>query len=95
MNGHWCPTSESLGTYGCVTVELPTARYDNGNTLELRERVNTVNDGGKYYMGPGAPFGTYYPAGMSISLPDYYPGADLPDQDRIWNGQTATMLVRQ
>lgn len=94
-NGHWCPTPESQGNSGCVTIALPTATYDSGNVSELTDRGDLNGDGGTAYIAPGAPFGTFYPAGTPIALPDYYAGADLPDQDRIWNGQTAVLLVRQ
>lgn len=94
-NGYWCPTPESNDRYGCVTIALPTATYDSGDTRELTDRGDLNGDGGTAYIAPGAPFGTFYPAGTPITLPDYYAGSDLPDQDRIWNGQTAIMLVRQ
>lgn len=94
-NGYWCPTPESNDRYGCVTIALPTATYDSGDTRELTDRGDLNGDGGTTYIAPGAPFGTFYPAGTPIALPDYYAGSDLPDQDRIWNGQTAVMLVRQ
>ena len=94
-NGHWCPTPESGSQTGCVTIALPTATYDSGLTDELIDQGDTNGDGGTSYITPGAPFGTFYPAGTPIQLPDYYAGTDLPDQDRIWNGQTAVMLVRQ
>jgi hypothetical protein len=92
-DGRWCPTPESEGNNGCVTITLPTASYDNGTTEQLAE-AGASSDGGTNFMTTGAPFGTFYPAGTPIALPDYYTGADVPDQDRIWNGQTAVMLVR-
>ena len=95
VNGRWCPTPESQDRYGCVTIAYPTATYDSGDTRELTDRGDLYGDGGTSYIAPGAPFGRFYPAGTPIALPDYYSGADLPDQDRIWNGQTAVMLVRQ
>ena len=95
VNGRWCPTPESQDRYGCVTIAYPTATYDSGDTRELTDRGDLYGDGGTSYIAPGAPFGTFYPAGAPIALPDYYSGTDLPDQDRIWNGQTGTMLVRQ
>lgn len=94
VDGRWCPTAESNDRYGCVTVTLPTATYDNGNIVDLTGGGDQNADGGTQFSVPGAPFGTFYPAGTTIDLPDYYTGADLPDQDRIWNGQTAVMLVR-
>lgn len=93
-DGRWCPTAESDDPNGCVTIALPTATYDNGTTVELTDGGDEYGDGGTHFAMPGAPFGTFYPAGTPIALPDYYAGADLPDQDRIWNGQTAVMLVR-
>ena len=95
VDGHWCPTPESNDMYGCVTVAFPTATYDSGDTLELTDMGDAFGDGGTQYGGLEAPFGTFYPAGVAIDLPDYYAGSDLADQDRIWNGQTATMLIRQ
>lgn len=93
INGKWCPTPESTDTQGCVSIALPTATYEDGTTME----ISAIGEefGGFAFAGPGAPFGTYYPAGSAIDIPDYYAGADLPDQDRIWNGQTATMMTRQ
>jgi hypothetical protein len=93
-DGRWCPTPESEAQNGCVTITLPTASYDNGTTEQLTDAGDTSGDGGTNLMATGAPFGTFYPAGTAIVLPDYYPGVDLPDQDRIWNGQTNVMLVR-
>lgn len=93
--GSWCPTPESSET-ACVNIALPTATYDDGTTMEIMEIMAIGEEAdGFAFAGPGAPFGTYYPAGTAIEIPDYYPGADLPEQDRIWNGQTGTMLVRQ
>lgn len=90
--GSWCPTPESPET-ACVSIALPTATYDDGTTMEIMAIGEEA--GGFAFAGQGAPFGTYYPAGTAIVIPDYYTGADLPEQDRIWNGQTGTMLVRQ
>lgn len=93
VNGYWCPTPESHDTYGCVNISLPNAQYDSGMAMQM-DLVQEA-EGGFSFTVPGAPFGTYLPAGVPVALPDYYPGTDLPDQDRIWNGQTGTMLVRQ
>ncbi|KQM57533.1 LppP/LprE family lipoprotein [Agreia sp. Leaf210] len=93
-DGRWCPTPESGVPDGCVTITLPTASYDSGAVEQLVDAGDTSGDGGTNFIGDGAPFGTYYPPGTPIVLPDYYPGADIPDQDRIWNGQTGVMLVR-
>jgi len=90
--GRWCPTPESPEAT-CVAVALPTATYDDGTVME----IFAIGDeaGGFAYAGDGAPFGTYYPAGVPIQIPDYYPGADLPEQDRLWNGQTGVMMTRE
>ena len=93
IDGTWCPTPESSDDL-CVTIILPNATYEDGTTAELF-LANEDDDGVTEYGMADAPFGTYYPAGVAVDIPDYYPGADLPDQDRIWNGQTGTLLVRQ
>lgn len=93
IDGEWCPTPESAET-ACVRVELPTATYDDGTTAELfvgGEQADGVID----YGMDGAPFGTYYPSGIAIEIPDYYPGADLPDEERVWNSQTGTLMTRR
>ena len=96
IEGRWCPTPESAATEGCVTIALPNAVYDDTVTVELSEPVAGDPADGFAFSTPGAPFGTYFPAGFEIpgGTPDYYPGADLPDQDRIWNGQTGALLLR-
>lgn len=93
VDGRWCPTAESASGAECVTIAYATATSDSGATSELTNQGGTAA-GGLAISVPGAPFGTFYTAGTPIVLPDYYPGADLPEQDRIWNGQTGVMLVR-
>lgn len=93
INGRWCPTPESSSRRGCVTIALPNATYDDGTVSQLSSTGES--EGGFSFMVPGAPFGTYFPAGVAIAIPDYYPGADLPEQDRIWNGQTGSMMLRE
>lgn len=92
IDGRWCPTPESVHVQGCVTIAFPSATWDDGTAVDLVEQG--AQAGGVSYAQPGAPFGVHYAAGTPIDLPDYYPGADLPEQERIWNGQTAVMLVR-
>lgn len=94
VNGHWCPSKESNDNHGCVTVTLPTVTWATSgvkDTISLLE----ARDGGFYLITTGAPFGLYLPAGVPIDLPDYYAGGDLPDVDRIWNGQTGVLYLRQ
>lgn len=93
INGKWCPTPESPATEGCVSVALPIATYDDGTAVDVSGGGEEL--GGFAFSMPGAPFATYYPAGVAIDLPDYYPGADLPEQDRLWNSQTGTLMTRQ
>lgn len=94
IDGDWCPTPESAET-ACVTVEVPSATFDDGLIVELFV-AGEPGDGVIDYGMEGAPFGSFYPAGVAIDpLPDYYPGSDRPDEDRIWNSQTGTMLLRQ
>lgn len=93
VDGRWCPTPESSSPE-CVTVKLPTVVFDSGVTETIKGEGHDNGDGGLTYIYEGAPFGTFYPAGTPIDLPDYYSGADLVDQDRIWNGQTSVMFVR-
>ncbi|AIY02150.1 hypothetical protein ART_2551 [Arthrobacter sp. PAMC 25486] len=93
IDGRWCPTPESAASDGCVAVALPNASYENSALVSQIRHMGEA-DGGFLFVGDGAPFGTYYPAGVAIDLPSYYAGGDLPEQDRIWNGQTATMMLR-
>lgn len=94
INGRWCPTAESPASNGCLTVALPSATDENtGHVSQIRHIEGAGT--GFLFIGEGAPFGAYYPAGVALDVPDYYPGTDLPEQDRIWNGQTGTLMVRQ
>ncbi|MGM7698311.1 LppP/LprE family lipoprotein [Microbacterium sp. A84] len=81
-----------------MTIALPNATYDDGTVANIAEHgsPSSLESGGFGFSMIGAPFGDYYPAGTELpgGTPEYYPGADLPDTDRIWNGQTAVMLVR-
>ncbi|MGL3149130.1 LppP/LprE family lipoprotein [Microbacterium sp. A82] len=98
INGRWCPTAESPATEPCVTIALPNATRDDGFVIDIAQHGSPAEteDGGFSFSTVDAPFGTYYPAGTEIAggTPDYYPGTDLPDADRVWNGQSGTMLVR-
>lgn len=98
IDGRWCPTAESPATDSCVTIALPTVTYDGGIVSDITQHgaPSETEDGGFSFSAVDAPFGTYYPAGTEIAggTLDYYPGTDLPDADRVWNGQTGTMLVR-
>lgn len=100
INGRWCPTADSESTsYGCVTVDFPNAEYDEGDlgpfSIAEHDSPWPQDNGATTFSQIDAPFGDYYPAGLPIDLPDYYGGSDLPDQDRIWNGQSGVMLVRE
>lgn len=98
INGRWCPTAESSATDSCVTITLPNATYDGGTVIDITQHgaPSKTEDGGFSFTTVDAPFGTYYPAGTELAggTPDYYLGTDLPDADRIWNGQRGAMLVR-
>lgn len=94
INGSWCPTAESPVDNGCITIALPTvSNVQDGTSYDI-SHVGDDSDG-LQFATVGAPFGTYFPASVAIELPSYYPGADLPEQDRIWNGQTGVLLVRE
>lgn len=98
IDGRWCPTPESPEGSACVTIALPDATYDDGTVVDITAHgTPTEADGGFTFSMADAPFGTFYPAGVPIpgGTPDYYAGSDLPDRDRIWEGQTGTMLVRE
>lgn len=94
IDGKWCPTPESPAAEGCLTVALPVVSYEDSGRVGELAPIGMEN-GGFQFTGVDAPFGTYYPAGVAIEIPSYYSGADLPDQDRIWNSQTGTMMLRQ
>lgn len=94
INGRWCPSAESRTSNGCVTVALPSATDENtGHVSQIRHIEGAGT--GFLFVGEGAPFGAYYPAGVALVVPDYYPGTDIPEQDRIWNSQTGTLFLRQ
>lgn len=94
INGRWCPTAEIPASNGCLTVALPSATDENTGYVSQIRHIQGAGPG-FLYTGENAPFGEYYPAGVALNVPDYYSGADLPEQDRIWNGQTGTLMVRQ
>ncbi len=93
INGRWCPTPESADTE-CVTVALPNATWE---TRGITEPIRLVGEeqGSFTYSAEGAPFGVYAPAGVALELPDYYNGGDMPEVERIWNGQTNVLYLRQ
>lgn len=96
INGHWCPTEDSGSNYGCMTIALPIVTYDNtGQTAELTFVGDSAGTGGFSFIVPGAPFGTFMPAGIPLNLDGMYAVADRPDEDRIWNGQSGVLHVRQ
>ncbi|MHA3683860.1 hypothetical protein ACXR2W_06355 [Leucobacter sp. HY1908] len=95
INGRWCATPESNNNQECYTIDFPNVTFPSGNVEQLSERDTSESAGGIGLFVPGAPFGTYFPAGVPIEIPDYYLGADLPDQDRIWSGQAGRMLLRE
>lgn len=94
INGRWCPSAESPASDGCVMVALPSATDEKTGQVSRIRHIEGAGPG-FLFVGEDAPFGDYYPAGTTVDLPDYYPGTDLPEQDRIWNGQTATLMLRQ
>ncbi|UOQ56810.1 hypothetical protein MUN78_14230 [Leucobacter allii] len=90
-NGRWCPTPESFGG-GCLTVAAPTVSHETGGTSTIMS--SWPQDGGLGIALEGAPLGVLLPAGVAAPDLTGYPGADLPDQDRIWNSQTGELLLR-
>lgn len=92
VNGDWCPTEDSVTDYGCATIVFPTATFDDGSVWNLYGGDDS-GDGGFSFSTDGAPFGTYYPAGIAIDTAGTV--TDSPDHDRIWSSQSGMMLVRQ
>lgn len=75
-----------------MTVKGKTVSFEDGSTTQLVGTPFKTDDGGLTYSIDGAPLGTYYPAGVKLSLPKTF--RDQPDQDRIWNSQTQNLYVR-
>jgi hypothetical protein len=94
VEGTWCPTKQS-NAKRCLTVKLPKVTYDDGSSYTIVGKPFRQEDGGLQYSFEGAPFGAFYAAGTKIDIPDHYSGADLPQQDRIWNAQTGDLFVRE
>ena len=93
VNGRWCEAPQSQNGYGCLTIALPTYTIeDTGQTWDFA----SVDDSGDVVelAAVDAPFGTFYPAGVPIPADSLMGAADIPDQDRIWSGQSGMMLVR-
>lgn len=93
IDGRWCPTRESAGAE-CVAVSFGSVYHEAGGADEL-VGPHAMPDGTESYSVPGAPFGTFYPAGTPVDIPEYYAGSDIIDQDRIWNSQSGVMLLRE
>lgn len=95
INGRWCPTADSrqFDTHGCVSIDYPTATYDDGFTASIVDAYES--DGTISYSLSDAPFGTYMPADLAIDVPYDVGFSDQPDQDRIWNSQSGPLLVRE
>lgn len=93
IDGRWCPTPESSDTE-CVTVALPNATWEGRGITEPIKLVGE-EQGSFSYSAEGAPFGVYAPSGVALDLPDYYEGGDMPEVERIWNGQTNVLYLRQ
>ena len=92
-DGRWCPAPDSDPGWGCVVLAYPQVTIeDTGEDVEV-ELVGE-DDECLVLSGADAPFGSFCPAGTALTLPDYYPGEDHPEQDRIWNSQTAVLLLR-
>ncbi len=93
VNGRWCDAPQSQNGYGCVTIALPDFTIeDTGETWPF---VHVEESNGTVLLDvEGAPFGTYYPAGVAIPAEMLMGTADLPEQDRIWSGQSGMMLIR-
>ncbi|EWS82306.1 hypothetical protein BF93_11865 [Brachybacterium phenoliresistens] len=92
-DGRWCPAPDSEPGWGCVEVAYPQVTIEEtGDVLE----VEHVGEEGECLVlsAVDAPFGSFCPAGTELTLPDYYSGEDHPEQDRVWNGQTAVLLLR-
>ena len=94
VNGSWCPTPDTEGnaTHGCYTIDYPNVEYEDGETDEI---VAVSNDGGVLSLDlDGAPLGLYVPADTALDESGMDGVEDLPDQERIWNSQTVTLMVR-
>lgn len=100
IEGRWCPVPGSAPGSGpidgCVTVELPMATYDDGTSVDITAHGSPWDQGKGVlaYSTADAPFGSFYPAGVPIDLSHDPSLTDRPDEDRIWNSQDGTFLVR-
>jgi hypothetical protein len=96
VNGRWCAAPDSPVAIGCVTIEWPSATYDNGDPSVNLELLEPTSEGCVPISQGDAPFGSYCAAGIELDIPDEnFPGSDYPDEDRIWNSQTGIMLLRE
>lgn len=95
VNGNWCEAPQSQNGDGCVTIALPNYTIDaTGKTWPFMHVADPQADGTIALDAEGAPFGTYYPAGVPIPAEMLMGTADLPDQERIYSSQSGTMLIR-
>ena len=95
VNGSWCEAPQSENGYGCVSVALPNFTIeDRGETWPFTYVSEPEADGTIVLDMEGAPFGTYYPAGVAIPAEVLMGTADIPDQERIFSGQSGMLLIR-
>ncbi|WP_209705015.1 hypothetical protein [Leucobacter exalbidus] len=95
INGVWCPAPDSELDPGCYTIDVPNVTFPSGSTYEFMRMGWDEQRGMLSFSMIDAPFGDYYPTGMPLSIPDYYPGQDHPDRDRLWSGQAGMLLLRE
>lgn len=79
VNGNWCEAPQSENGYGCVSVALPNFTIeDRGETWPFTYVSDPEADGTIVLDMEGAPFGTYYPAGVAIPAEVLMGTADIP-----------------
>lgn len=95
VNGDWCDAPQSQNGDGCLTIALPNYTiHATGQTWPFVHVTDPNPDGTIGLDVEGAPFGIYYPAGVPIPAEMLMGTADMPDQERIYSGQSGTMLIR-
>lgn len=96
LEGTWCPTEDSEGDAACFTVEGPDFTVDGGpewlETSDAGDGTFTLSLTDE--SGPLAPYGVFAPAGIPAGISEFYEITDLPDEDRIFNGQIGVLYVR-
>lgn len=100
----WCPTDDSPED-ACLTISASsdtasTATFDSGTPMTLTRMPG--DDRCIDYIGGDAggissqmPLGRFCPAGVDAQINDFYGVQDRPEQDRVWNGQTGVLYLRQ